>query len=72
MSDIDEVIRGLQILRFYEEGEVNMSRERVLYAGPDFDDDEHQRSVISEDDRNSLQAYGWEFDEHICRWGWVQ
>lgn len=67
MNDIHYITVGFVILSKYEgTGEVNVDRDRNLYAGPeDLDEEEYL-----EEDRTNLQANYWHYAEQICRWGY--
>lgn len=64
-TDIDAVIRGLQILAKYDDtgGDVSPTYNKEIYAGPD----EHE---VPQEDALLLEHLGWEFDEDINRWCW--
>lgn len=68
-TDHMEIIAGLTILSTYDDsrGDVSMSNDRVLYAGPQ---EEENLAAIVKQDRTLLQAVGWHFDDEIGRWGW--
>lgn len=69
MTDMDELIAGLEILRKYDTsgGDVSMNYERFLFAGPTDDDAEDK---VTDADTIKLEELGWAFDERVGRWSW--